>query len=318
MEATLGIDIAKATFVACLVTQLRSETREFTNNQPGFRKLNLWLKQRQIVSARVCMEYTNRYWEALAEFLFKNNHRVSVVNAYRTAAYWKSEHLRAKTDYVDAAMLARFCTAQTLRLWSPPTAQERQFRALVRELEYLKGERAKLRIRLEHGSGFALRRVAGLLTKEIARLQSHVVKTIRSQPPLLRNFRNLQSIPGVGPVTAMIMLAEIGDKVHQLDSSELAAYAGLAPRIYESGTSVRKNKGTGNAGNHRVKRAFYLPAIAAIRTSPFWKAFLDRFVARGKPKMVAIGAIMRKLFLIACGVLKSQTTYDPSRCGQPA
>lgn len=310
MEATVGIDIAKATFSACVLTEALAEVRDFSNNRTGFCKFSAWLRKLKIVSARVCMESTNRYWEALAEFLFEKHHRVSVVNAYRTAAYWKSEHLRAKTDRIDAAMLARFCKAQNPVLWRPSSPELRKLRDLVRELEYLKAERVRFKVRLEHGNGYCLKRVVTSLSSEIKRLQAHIVRTVKAHPALAERFRILLTVPGIGRVTALITLSEIGDKIHHLDRDELVAYAGLAPRIFESGTSIRKSNGTSNAGNHRVKRAFYLPAVAAIRFSPYWKAYFNRFVARGKSKKVALGAIMRKLFIVACGVLKTGTAYD--------
>ena len=318
MEATVGIDIAKLTFSICVLCEDRSEENAFSNDKAGFRKLNAWLRHLKVAGARVCMESTNSYWEALAEFLYGKSYRVSVVNAYRTNAYWKSEHLRAKTDRIDAAMLARFCNAQDPELWRPPSQQLRQLRELVRELEYLKAERTRLRVRLEHGDGYCLRRVMINISSEIKKLENHVIRSVRKDPVLAKRFKNLQTIPGIGKVTALIMLCEIGDKVNVLDRDELVAYAGLAPRIFESGTSIRKSRGTANPGNHRVKRAFYLPATTAVRCSPLWEAYLNRFIERGKPWKVAIGAIMRKLFIIACGVLKSNTAYDASLRPQPA
>jgi transposase len=289
-----------------------SQVRDFSNDACGFRGLREWFKERRIVPVNICMEATNRYWEPLALFLYKQKYAVCVVNPSRTAAFWKSEQLRAKTDHIDAAMLARFCRAQKPYPWKPPTPQERQLRRLVRDLEFLKRERARFKIRLEFG-GRNLQRVVKALSEEIRSVRAQAIKLIRLHSDMSTGYRNLQTIPGVGSVTALIMLAEVSDKVHRLHPNELVAYAGLAPRICESGSSIRKSKGTA-AGNSTLKRAFYLPAVAAIRTSKSWKSFATRFAARGKPKKVAIGAATRKLFVIACGVLKTGTPYDPSRC----
>lgn len=312
MEATVGIDISKRTFTACILADRVSEVRDFTNSGTGFRKFQTWLRRLKISSARICMESTNRYWEALAQFLFEKDHRVSVVNPYRTAAYWKSEHLRAKTDHVDAAMIARFCNAQDPPLWQPPRAEIVELRTMVRELEFLKAERSRFRVRCEHGNGYSLKRMLNSLSSEIRRLQIQAIRTVQRQQSLRERYENLLSVPGIGKVTALIMLSELGDKVYVLDRDELVSYAGLAPRIFESGTSIRKSKGTCNSGNRRLKRAFYLPAVAAVRTSEDWRARFNRLVDRGKPKKLALGAIMRKLFIVCCGVLKTDTAYDAS------
>src|SRR5256714_6880486 len=92
-----------------------------------------------------------------------------------------------------------------------------------------------------------------------------------------------------------------------------AAYAGLAPRQYRSGTSVRKRTRLSKAGNARLRKALYLPALTAIRFNPLVGVFYERLVAAGKAKMAAVGACMRKLLMIAYGVLKSRTPFDPSR-----
>ena len=309
MEATVGIDVSKVSFSVCVLFETSSQVRDFTNDGSGFRKLQSWLRQLGMRSARICLEATNRYWEPLAQFLFEKRHRVSVVNPFRTSAYWKSEHLRAKTDHVDAGMIARFCNAQDPELWQPASKDFVEIRSLVRELEYLKSQYVRLKVRSEHGAGYSISRIMKSMASEIKKLQAHIEDLIKKNSALKKRFRNLQSVPGVGKVTALVVMTEIGDKVNYLDRDQLVAYAGLAPRIFESGTSIRKSKGTSNPGNHRVKRAFFLPVMAAVRVSPVWKQCYDKFIQRGKPKKVALGAIMRKLFITCCGVMKTDTAY---------
>lgn len=308
----LGIDIGKAKFSACALVAGRSNVRDFANTPAGFRKLQQWLQKFEQLEIQACMESTNRYWEALANFLHVRGYGVSVVNPYRTAAYWKSEHLRAKTDRIDAAMIARFCQSQCPPAWTPPSPFERQLRDLVREVECLKAERRRFKTRMEHGPGYALKRILATLDKEVRGLERHITALLGSQPQFAHHYRNLQTVPGIGKVTAYIMLAEIGSKVHHLNAEELVSYAGMAPRIFESGSSIRKSRGTNKIGNSRVKRAFYMPALAATRKPGEWKARKQRLIDRGKPKKVAIGAIMRKLFIVTCGVLKSGRPYNPA------
>jgi hypothetical protein len=95
------------------------------------------------------------------------------------------------------------------------------------------------------------------------------------------------------------------------------AYAGLAPREYRSGTSVKKRTWLSKAGNARLRKALYLPALTATQFNPVVTAFYERLVAAGKPKMAALGACLRKLLMIAYGMLKSRTAFDPTRGSSP-
>ena len=123
----------------------------------------------------------------------------------------------------------------------------------------------------------------------------------------------LRTIPGIGPVAAHALLAELPDPSRFATAQQAAAYAGLAPREYRSGTSVKKRTRLSKAGNARLRKALYLPAMTAIRFNPLVGAFYARLVEAGKAKMAALGACMRKLLMIAYGVLKSRTPFDPKR-----
>jgi transposase len=122
----------------------------------------------------------------------------------------------------------------------------------------------------------------------------------------------LESILGVGATTAQAILAEL-PPVEQIPSAQqAAAFAGLAPRQYQSGTTVRQRTRLSKAGNGRLRKALYLPALTALRFNPLLQALYERLVAAGKAKMAAVGACLRKLLLIAYGVLKNHTPFDPS------
>jgi transposase len=120
----------------------------------------------------------------------------------------------------------------------------------------------------------------------------------------------LESIPGVGRQTASTVLAEL-PAVEHLPSAQAAAYAGLAPTEFRSGTSVRRRTRLSKAGNARLRKALYLPTLTAVRFNPLLKGFFDRLVAAGKPPMQAVGACMRKLVMLCYGVLKNRAPFDP-------
>jgi transposase len=122
----------------------------------------------------------------------------------------------------------------------------------------------------------------------------------------------LTSIPGIGDLTASILLAEIGDVSDYDNARQLAAYAGLTPSERSSGTSVKGKTRLSCTGNVRMRKALYMPAVVAMRHNPLLKAMSERLLGRGKVKMQVIGALMRKLVHLAFGILKSQKPFDPN------
>ena len=137
---------------------------------------------------------------------------------------------------------------------------------------------------------------------EIARVEKALCEHIR---------KLLESIPGISTLTAQKILAELGDAREYACSGSAAAYAGLAPQNHTSGTSVRKRTELSKNGNAYLRKAMYFPTITALTWNPQVKDFYERLVAVGKPKMVALGAVMRKLLMIAVGVLRSGRPFDP-------
>jgi transposase len=134
---------------------------------------------------------------------------------------------------------------------------------------------------------------------------------IAATPALAADAALLASIPGVGAQTASAVLAELPSLDRVPSAQAAAAYCGLAPREFRSGSSVRGRTRLGKSGNARLRKALYLPTLTAIRFNPVLTAFLARLVAAGKPKMPAVGACMRKPVMLCYGVLKNRAPFDP-------
>src|SRR5690606_33663957 len=133
---------------------------------------------------------------------------------------------------------------------------------------------------------------------------------IESCPELKRKHDLLTSIVGIADKSAAALLGELPD-LERFDSArQIVAYAGLSPRRYESGGSVRRHTKMSKVGSARLRRLLYFPAMAARRWNPHLKAFADRLAAEGKPKMVVIGAVMRKLLVLIYAILKSGRLYE--------
>ena len=138
MSLFLGIDIAKDTFDAALIKEERKPRhRRFANTAAGHGQLLAWLQDHGAQKAHTCLEATGTYGEALALFLHKAGHTVSVVNPARIHAFAKSQLQRTKTDKADAQLIAKFCQTQTPGAWTPPPAEARELQALVRRLQTL-------------------------------------------------------------------------------------------------------------------------------------------------------------------------------------
>jgi transposase len=157
----------------------------------------------------------------------------------------------------------------------------------------------------------SVQRTARFLEREATALRAEADALVAATPTLAADRDLLESIPGVGRQTATTVLAEL-PPVDRLPSAEsAAAYCGLAPSEFRSGTSVKKRTRLSKAGNPRLRKALFLPAQAAVRFNPLLRGFFARLVGAGKPKMQAIGACMRKLVMICYGVLKNRVAFDP-------
>jgi transposase len=312
----LGIDISKAKFDACLVRdggKLRHKV--FPNSPAGFAQLSAWLSKHKVERAHACLEATGAYGEALATYLHESGHEVSVVNPAQIKAYAQSRLSRAKTDKADATLIAQFCAERRPPRWSPPPREVRELQALARRLDSLLEMRQMEANRLEVAATEAVRESLAehlaYLDEEVARTQKVTRSHIDSHPGLRGQRDLLLSIPGIGEATAAKLLSEIMDVKLYASARQLAAFAGLAPRLHESGSSVRRKARLSKAGAPRLRKALYFPAVVAIRHNPYVKDLSERLRARGKCPMQIIGAAMRKLVHLAYGVLKSGKPFDP-------
>jgi transposase len=313
----LGIDIAKETFdVALFHGKTIIASGHFDNTSTGFKQLQKWLKKKKATLIWACMEATGRYGNDLAFFLHQHGHHLSVVNPARIKKYAESQLQRNKTDQLDARLIADFCRTQEPALWSPPPPEKRELQEMVRRLNALVSEQTREQNRLQAGISSpvviaSIEKTLTFLAEEIASLEALIHSHIDHHPTLKDDKDLLTSIPGIGDKTAALILGELPD-VSQFDNSgQAVAYAGLSPQKRESGSSVRKQTRLTKTGNQRLKTAMFFPAICALRHNPIVKALASRLEAKGKIRMVIVGAAMRKLLQLAYGVLKSQQPFDP-------
>jgi transposase len=313
--SVLGIDISKAKFdVALLKGKNKIKTKVFSNHPEGFAELQVWLNSQGVTNLQACMEATSIYGNALARFLFAAGYKVSIVNPSRPKAFGRSELSRTKTDRADAKAIARFCAALCPAPWTPPALEVEQLQALVHRLDSLMAMKQQEQNRLETVDSILVEAITAhidFLKEQIATTKKLIGDHFDKHPQLKAQRDLLVSIPGIAEATATVILAEIRD-VSTFDSADqLAAFAGLTPQEFSSGSSVRGKPRLSKIGNARLRKALFMPAIVARKYNPFIQALCDRLLAKGKSKMSVVGAAMHKLLRQVFGVLKSQKPFDP-------
>lgn len=324
MNAVLGMDVSKAS-LDVLLLRARGDTLkgQFANDENGWQALTRWLQRHGGRQVHVCLEATGLYGEGVAYQLHTAGFVVSVVNPARIKAYAESRLSRTKTDAGDAALIADFCFTQQPDAWTPPPPEQLALQAMVRRLQDLNETLQQERNRLQAGvhSPVVAQNLAdhiAFLTSQIAQLKRQIRDHVNHYPHLRQQEKLLESIPGIGFLTAVKLLAEIRDVLAFSSARQLAAFAGLTPHQHLSGSSVHRPAHLSKRGSPRLRASLYLPALTAIRFNPILAAFAQRLTDAGKTKMAIIAAVMRKLLHQAFGVLKSGRPFDPNYRSSPA
>ena len=317
-EGILGIDISKESFDVVLRGTGGEQHRVFSNDQKGFKALVGWAEKQPERVVHICMEATGSYWEGLAEALYQRGYRVSVVNPYQIKRY--GDHLlnRNKTDKADASLIAEFCEKdrERLRAWKPFSPEIKALRSMGRRLDELQGMKQQEQNRLKSGVTDlvvieSLQENLKQLDAQIKALWKKIKEHVNQHPDLREKQRLLTSIPGIGKLTAIKLIAEIGEIKDFTSASQLAAYAGLAPKQFQSGSSVHKQTRISKQGRTELRRCLYMPAVVASEHNPIVMDLKRRMLASGHVMMEVIVAAMKKLLHLVYGVLKSGKPFDP-------
>lgn len=291
MHGGIGIDVSKATLdVAVHAT---GETRRVANTSAGWRSLAGWLLPLQ--PRQVVLEATGGYERAALAALFDAGLPMVRINPRQARDFAKATGQLAKTDRLDARVLAHLAHALSLVPWQPRSAAQRRLAEWVLQRSHVVQMRVAERQRLAAVSDPALRQlmqrhIAGL-TRSLATLEAAISQQLEAAPEVAP----LRTVKGVGPVllaTLTCQLPELG----QLDGKAIAKLVGVAPMARDSGTM--RGKRTIWGGRETVRAALYMSALSAMRYEPRLRDFYQGLRARGKPAKVAIVAVMRKLLVI--------------------
>lgn len=319
-----GIDISKLTFDVTVLLDDKSKHKKFENNSQGFLLFHKWI---QLFKSEnyICMEATGIYGVYLATFLVKNKYKIIVCNPLKTKNYSCMKMNRNKTDKADSLCISQYCKSLYLEgeidnhLYVPKSKYYQRLQALVTRLEqvnllriqevnHLEAAQDKITIKF-------IKQTIKQLEKQIIAIKCSITNCINQDLTLKKQVKLLITINGVGEITAWSILAYLGDISLFSTSEQVTSYAGINPRIEGSGTSLEFSR-LSKMGNKRLRKSLYMPAIVAKKHNPVLAEFYERLLNKGKPKKVAICAVMRKLLVISYGVLKSEIEFDPNykRC----
>jgi transposase len=315
----LGIDVAKVKLDCELLNTSTGKVKAkvVPNTADGFRKLLDWLRKHDAASAHLIMEPTGVYHESAAFFFSDAGLAISLVNPAQLRKFAQGIGVKTKTDKADAKVLARYGETQKPEVWQPPPLSVRTLKALLARRDAVADDLLREKNRQEKLEATetpqlvteSVQSSIKFLEDELKRLQKCIDDLIDDDPDLREKKELLTSIPGVGDRVSDHMTALLAGRDFAT-AEQLAAYLGLVPVHWESGSSVRGRPRMSKAGPAHLRKLLYMPAVVAIQRNAHVKALYERLLERGKSKMAAIGAAMRKIAHLCFGVVKTGRAYD--------
>lgn len=321
----VGVDIAAASATITWTGDRPAPARPFTIEQSvsGYQHLltrlaATGLRPEQIL---VVLEATSTYWIRLACAVYAAGYAVSVVNPKQAHDFAKALLQRAKTDAVDAALLAQLGAKLLPARWTPPPEQYQQFQQRLAQRDSLLNLRQQV-LNQQHALNqepvtvptvlARQQELIALLDGQLAAVEAELQTLVAADTAWAASIRLLQTIPGVGLVTATWLVVATLNFTSCVDAPNATAYAGLAPAVRQSGTSVRGRAQIGHTGDSRLRTALYMASLSAARYNPAVRAQYERLRAAGKPVKVARCAAARKLLHQMWAIGTSQRPFDPT------
>ena len=293
--------------------------RRFANTAAGHRQL-LHTLTRGGKRVRVCMEATGVYGLDVALLLSAHPRiELMVANPRAVRHFAQARMQRSKNDQLDAVMLREFALRMPFTAWTRPQKSTLELWAIARRLEALTKQCAGEKNR-QHAAGVSqaipacvrasVARTLRLLQREIWKLRELARRCIAGDARLQRRYQLLRTMPGIGQISAIQILAELALLPADRDVRQWVAYAGLDPREHRSGSSVSKHARISKVGNRHLRCALYMPALVASHCEPHLRGFYEHLVAEGKKKKQAMIAVARKMLHAIFGMFRWDRPYD--------
>ena len=305
-EIYIGIDVSKENLDVYILEH--DKHFQFSQTETGLSELVKIIKP--FNPALVVLEATGGFENNAASILASSNIPVAVINPRQVRDFAKATGTLAKTDCLDAKIIAMFGKAIKPKVSSLPDETLKQLNLLVRRRSQLVHMIGQEKTRLSSSKGFmaeSIKKHIAWLKKELEELDKNINDFIKSSPVYKEKVQIFKSTPGCGPVLASSLIAFMPE-LGKLNRKKIALLAGLAPLNNDSGRF--KGKRTVRGGRENIRSILYMAAIAAIRFNPPIKKFHERLIAKGKPKKVAITACMRKLLVTLNAMCKTKTEWN--------
>jgi len=326
----IGIDVSKDSNKVCAKERREDggsrilRTKTFPNSGIGHEDLYEWMKGHKMAEALVVMEATGVYHEDLLWYLYDCGARCAVVQPGRINAFSRTLDHKAKTDRLDASLIAEYGLAMygQLKPWEPASESIRDIRALSRALEranqaagVLKNHRHALMHshRSSETAKFILEKsekVLQTLEEEIDELEKAIEEVVRGDEKVSKTTEALSAIHGMTSFTAARVLAETNCFENFSGSRKLVSYAGLDVKVYQSGTIDRRS-GISKRGNAHLRGMLFMNAMTVMMREKPFKEFRERLLGRGVNRKVIVVAVMRKLLVLMFAIVKHGTVFDP-------
>jgi transposase len=324
VKQVVGVDVAQDELVVCLGRMYEDWTPElyafgkFDNNVKGFERFAAWVEKLMegSVPVRYVMEATGVYHESLAYYLIEQGLGVSIVLPNKISNYARSLDIKTVTDKTASEAIARFGLERNLNQWKSPDPLYMRLRQLSRERGQLVDERTGLKNQLHAEQAGArpykksierIKRRIALLDKQEKEILEEIKDFVKTNEEVKRLIILVCSLPGIGLLTAVTVVAETNGFDLIRNTRQLTSYAGLDK---QSGTSVKGKPRISKKGNKHLRAAMHMPALAAIRHDGRFKAIFARLVSKHGIKMKAVVAVQRKLLEMTYTIFKTNRPYD--------
>ncbi len=309
MRNCIGIDVAKQYFD--LHGLKTGQDQRMENSTDGIMKCVAICNK--IRPELIAMEATGGYELTLATTLQAEGFAVAVVNPRRIRDFAKAAGQIAKTDRLDARIIAQFVATMEPVPNEQFSEHTQKLKALVARRSQLVGLHTAESNRLEHADGKEIRRsiaaVLKVIEAQLKTIDRQIAEYIENTPRLRQRSEILDSVPGIGPTTANMLVTELPE-LGQLNRRQIAALVGVAPMARDSGT-FRGKRMTGG-GRKKIRSRLFIPTLVAVRHNPILRAYYNKLLMRGKCKMVALVAVMRKLICILNTMTKNNQEWNPN------
>lgn len=327
LKQVAGIDVAQKELVITLGRMFEDLTIElfsykvFKNSDSGIKSLIDWVNNQieNTVPVRYVMEATGVYHQKFAYYLVDNGYEVSIILPNKISNYMRTIEQKTITDKSCSQAIAQFGLERKLDNWKKPKCIYRSLQQLTRERDQIVQERSVIKNQIHAESTEAmpnngsLDRMSArikLLNSQEKEIKKEISEIVKNDQETKKAVERIKSIPGVGELTAVIILAETNGFELIRNKSQLTGYAGLDVREKQSGTSVKGKPRISKKGNRNLRKAVHLPALSAVKWDENFKGIYARLVSKHGIKMKALVAIQRKILELIYILFKNKTVYD--------